>query len=98
MNDRNKIKLTTAQVHQLDAIVIATRKKVGDPKLVDIEQNGEDAVVTFAVNDVPYHHIIDVKGRIHHSTEPLTIEELHELGACGGDCPDCQRERAERRE
>lgn len=22
----------------------------------------------------------------------------HELGACGGDCPDCQRERAERRE
>lgn len=28
----------------------------------------------------------------------LATEDLHEMRACGGDCPDCQRERAEERE
>lgn len=30
--------------------------------------------------------------------EPAAEQTAHELRACGGDCPECQRERSERRE
>lgn len=30
--------------------------------------------------------------------EEENLDIAHELGACGGDCPRCQQERAERRE